>query len=137
MQIFQCLDHLKNVIRWFFFGKSTIWRVCQFFIDFSSMTILKDQIDFLIVPKPSIDLTNIFMMQMTLNFNFIFYCILCLILNYLLFKKCFQYYNKFWFHLPCQVYLAKLAPAQRLADFKIINLPFLWLKALHGLIFSF
>jgi hypothetical protein len=74
---------------------------------------------------------------MTLIFDFIFDCIMRLVFNYLFFKKCFQYNNKFWFYFSCQVNLPELASPQRLANLKIINLPFLRIKTFDDLIFPF
>lgn len=92
------------------------------------MAILKYQINFFIIPKPSIDLTDIFLMQMRLNFDFIFNSILCLIFNNLLFKKRFQDHNKFTFNFSSKINLPKLAPPQGFSNLKISNLPFLRIK---------
>ena len=131
VQVFQSLDYLINIIGSFLFSKSVIWWVLKFFIYFSSMAILKNQINFLVIPKPSVNLTNIFMTQMRLDFNFIFDRMLWLIFDYLLFKKCFQYYNKFSFHLTSQIYLTKFTSTQWLPYFKIIYLPLLWIKTFN------
>ena len=108
----------------------------QIFVEFTPGSILKDQIDFFIIPKKAIHPQNISVSQMRLYLNFSPQLVFHIRFQQLLLVQHLQCHYELRFLLSRQVDMSKLSPSEWFSNFKVIDGPFFTFKFLLSLLLS-
>ncbi len=124
VQVFERLDQLVNVVSGFSFSIALLTLCFQILIEFTSWSVLENQINFLVIPEEAIHAKNILMTEVRLNLNFSPELVLNIRFEKLLFIKNFEGNYKLRLLLSRQVDMSELASAKWFSNFKVVNRPF-------------
>jgi hypothetical protein len=123
MQVLQCLAQLVDVVSCSLLCVSSIRLLLQFLVQFSSRSILQDQVDLLIIPEEAIHSQDIVVSQVWLNFYLSSQLMLIVTLHQLLLVHHLQGYYELWLPLSGKVHMTELASTQWLAYLEVIYSP--------------
>lgn len=128
MKVLDSSDDLDNISCRFSIIEPLLGWFDHFLKNVHTWSKLENKVDLFVVPEESVQATNIFVFEMTLDFNLCAKLTLNLGFDELLFVKDFECDNEFWFCLSCKVYMAEFATTHRSTNFKVFNRPLTRIK---------
>ena len=119
VDVLERLDHLPDVVRSFLLR---VLLLCfQVFVEFTLGAVLENQVDLIFVEEEAVELNNVRVSQMTLDLDLSPQLVLNAAFEKLLLEEHFEGDDVLAALLTGEVHVAKLATAEGLADFEIVD----------------